>query len=119
MDSNGILIWNVRGLNDCAKRDSIKSLVLDTMPYMCLQETKLSSISDFDILTILGSAYGNFIFNPALGNRGGILVAWRDRSLSTGVSVIKEFSVSVQFQLMSGQFWWFIGVYGPHQDNLK
>jgi hypothetical protein len=27
--------------------------------------------------------------------------------------------VSVQFQLMSGQLWWFIGVYGPHQDNLK
>jgi hypothetical protein len=50
---------------------------------------------------------------------GGILVAWRDRSLSTGVSVIKEFSVSVQFQLMSGQLWWFTGVYGPHQDNLK
>jgi endonuclease/exonuclease/phosphatase family metal-dependent hydrolase len=27
--------------------------------------------------------------------------------------------VSVQFQLMSGQLWWFTGVYGPHQDNLK
>jgi hypothetical protein len=54
MDSNGILIWNVRGLNDRAKRDSIKSLVLDTMPS----------------------------------------IAWRDRSISTGVSVIKEFRVS-------------------------
>jgi exonuclease III len=71
MDSNVILIWNVRGLNDRAKRDSIKSLVLDTMPYIvCLQETKLSSIFDFNILTILGSAYGNFIFNPALGTMG-------------------------------------------------
>jgi hypothetical protein len=27
--------------------------------------------------------------------------------------------VSVQFQLLSGQLWWFTGVYGPHQDNLK
>jgi exonuclease III len=120
MDSNGILIWNVRGLNDRAKRDSIKSLVLDTMPsIVCLQETKLSSISDFDIITILGSAYSNFIFSPCIGTRGGILVAWRDINLSTGVSVIKEFSVSVQFQLLSGQLLWFIGVYGPHQDNLK
>ena len=101
----------MRGLNNCAKRDSIKSLVLDTMPsIVCLQETKLSSISDFD---------SNFIFSPAIGTRGGILVAWRDRNLSTGVSVIKEFSVSVQFQLLSGQLWWFTGVYGPHQDNLK
>ena len=74
MDSNGILIWNVRGLNDRAKRDSIKSLVLDTMPsIVCLQETKLSSISDFGIITILGSAYGNFIFSPALGTRGVFL----------------------------------------------
>jgi exonuclease III len=120
MDSNGILIWNVRGLNDRAKRDSIKSLVLDTMPsIVCPQETKLSSISDFDIITILGSTYSNFIFSPAIGTRVGILVAWRDRNLSTGVSVIKEFSVSVQFQLLSGQLWWFTGVYGPHQDNLK
>ena len=32
MDSNGILIWNVRGLNDRAKRDSVKTLVLDIKP---------------------------------------------------------------------------------------
>jgi exonuclease III len=71
MDSSGILIWNVRGLNDRAKRDAVKSLVLDTKPsIVCLQETKLCSISDFDILSILGSAYCNFVFNPAHGTRG-------------------------------------------------
>ena len=71
MDCSGFLIWNVRGHNDRAKRDSIKSTVLDTMSsIVCLQETKLSSISDFDILSILGSAYDNFVFNPALGTRG-------------------------------------------------
>jgi exonuclease III len=74
MDSNDILIWNVKGHNNRAKRGSIKSLVLDTMPsIVCLQETKLSSISDFDIITILGSTYGNFTFSPALGTRGVFL----------------------------------------------
>jgi hypothetical protein len=33
--------------------------------------------------------------------------------------VIREFSVSIQLQEASGPLWWFTGVYGPHQDNLK
>jgi exonuclease III len=101
-------------------RDSVKSLFFYIQPsIVCLQETKLCSISDFDILSILGLGYSNFVYNPAHGTRGGILVAWRDGSFSIGASVIKDFSVSVQFQMMSGQLWWFTGVYGPYQDNLK
>jgi exonuclease III len=120
MDPSCFLIWNGRGLNGHAKRDSVKSLVFDIKPsIVCLQETKLCSISDFDILSILGAGYSNFVYNPAHGTRGGILVAWRDGSYSSSASVIKEYSVSVQFQLMSSHLWWFTGVYGPHQDNLK
>jgi exonuclease III len=56
MESNCFLIWNVRGLNDRVKRDFVKSLVIDIRPsIVCLRETKLCSISDFDILSILGS----------------------------------------------------------------
>jgi exonuclease III len=120
MDPSCFLIWNGRCLNGRAKRDSVKSLVFDIKPsIVCLQETKLCSISDFDILSILGAGYSNFVYYPAHGTRGGILVAWRDGSYSSSASVIKEYSVSVQFQLMSSHLWWFTGVYGPHQDNLK
>jgi hypothetical protein len=46
---------------------------------------------------------------------GGIIVAWRDRSLSTGVSVIKEFRVcSISVDVRST-----LVVHRPHQDNLK
>jgi exonuclease III len=65
------LCWNVRGLNDRAKRDSVKSVVVDLRPsIICLQETKLSIVSDYDILSILGAGFSNFVFKPAQGSRG-------------------------------------------------
>jgi hypothetical protein len=42
-----ILNWNVRGLNDGARRDSVNELVCDTgSAVVCLQETKLQVIDD-------------------------------------------------------------------------
>jgi exonuclease III len=65
MENSCFLIWNVRGLNDRTKRDSVKTLVLDIKPsIVCLQETKLCSISDFDILSILWSGFNNFVSSP-------------------------------------------------------
>jgi hypothetical protein len=48
-----------------------------------------------------------------------VLIAWRDGSFSSVASIIKNYSVSVQFQDEYGAAWWFTGVYGPHQDSLK
>jgi hypothetical protein len=42
-----------------------------------------------------------------------------DRVFTSLASVIKQFSVSVKLQEKNGSCWWFTGVYGPHQDNLK
>ena len=120
MEPGCFLIWNVRGLNNRAKRDSVKSLVVSLKPaVICLQETKMCSVSDFDILSILGSGYSNFVYGPAHGSRGGILVAWHDGTFASVASVIKDNSVSVQLKSVSGPLWWFTGVYGPHQDSLK
>jgi exonuclease III len=120
MEPGCFLVWNVRGLNSRAKRDSVKSVVVSLKPaVVCLQETKLDSVSDFNILSILGSGFSNFVFNPAHGSRGGILVAWCDGSFVSATSVIKNNSVSVQLQSADGPLWWFTRVYGPHQDSLK
>jgi exonuclease III len=62
MVSLNFLVWNVRGLNDRSKRDCVKTLVLSLKPsIVCLQETKLSSISVFDVLSILGAGFSNFV----------------------------------------------------------
>lgn len=87
VDSRCSLIWNVRGLNDHAKKDDVKSLVLDLKPSLVyLQETKLNSISAFDVLSILGADFSGFVFFPALGTRGGIFVDWRDGLLAVLLS---------------------------------
>jgi hypothetical protein len=71
MNQSNFLIWNVRSLNDRPRRDCVKSEVLSSKPLsVCLQETKLSSISAFDVLSILGVGYGNFVFCPTHGTRG-------------------------------------------------
>ena len=46
-------------------------------------------------------------------------MAWRDGAFSSASGIVRDFSVSIQLQEESGLQWWFTGVYGPHQDNLK
>jgi hypothetical protein len=43
-----------------------------------------------------------------------VLIAWRDGFFVSVASVIKNYSLSIQFQEESGVPWWFTGVYGPH-----
>lgn len=55
MDCENLLTWNVRGLNADAHRDSICKLVVAKRPSLiCLQETKMSVISNFDVIQIMG-----------------------------------------------------------------
>jgi exonuclease III len=71
MNQCNFLIWNVRGLNSRARRDNVKTLILDIKPSLdCLQETKMSNISAFDVLSILGTGYSGFVFSLAQGARG-------------------------------------------------
>lgn len=99
MASSKILIWNVWGLNEWARRDCVHKVVDAVRPaIVCLQETKLDFISDWDVLAILGSGFGSFVFLPAQHTRGGILVAWRDDSITSLTYRVHLHSVAVHFQ---------------------
>lgn len=79
MDCANFLIWNVRGLNDRARRDNVRKVVdITRLTVICLQETKLATISDWEVLAFLGPSYHNFVYLPAQITCGGILIAWRD-----------------------------------------
>jgi exonuclease III len=68
----------MRGLNNRARRDSVWRVVEAFHPtVVCLQETKLSHITGWDVMSILGREFQHFSFLPAQGTRGEILVAWR------------------------------------------
>lgn len=114
------LIWNARGLNDKACRDVVRQVVQSCQSTLvCLQGTKLAHISHRDVLSILGQDFGSFVHLPAQETRGGILVAWRDGSLSAECHRVHRHSVSVKFQADGEQAWWFSRVYGPHLDVEK
>jgi exonuclease III len=120
MDKSSFLIWNVRGLNDKARRDNLRKVVDDAQPaVVCLQETKLSHISERDIISFLGQDSTSFVFLPAQQTCGGILIAWRDSSFTVSHHRVHRHSVSVQFSNNEDPAWWFTGVYGPQRDDEK
>jgi hypothetical protein len=70
-----ILSWNVRGLNDPAKRESVKQLILSSgATIVCLQETKIMSWNSNLLKETLGCKLATqSTYLPSLGASGGIL----------------------------------------------
>lgn len=115
-----ILIRNARGLNDKLRWDMVHQTVHSCQPaIVCLQETKLAHISNYDVRSILGQDFLSFVYLPAQGSRGGILVAWRKDVFTAECHRVHRHSVSIQFRTDSEQDWWFSGIYGPHLDAEK
>jgi hypothetical protein len=79
----------------------------------------LSTVSAYDVKSILGQYYHSFVYLPAQDTRGGILVAWRDDLFSTESHRVHHHSVSVKFASDGDHAWWFSGIYGPHSDGDK
>lgn len=108
------------GLNDRSRRDNVRKVVDCTRPAtVCMQETKRSTISTWDILAFLGPRYHNFVYLPAQNTRGSILVAWHDGALRVDQWRVHRHSVSIKFHEDDQPAWWFTVVYGPHQDADK
>jgi len=72
-----VLNWNVRGLNNKARRKVVRDLAQDTRCTLAaLQETKLQAVTAEDIIETLGVKFSkNFVYLPAQGTRGGVIVA--------------------------------------------
>jgi hypothetical protein len=98
MGSESILIWNVRGLNSRARCYVVRELVASKcLSIVCLQETKLGVIYDFDVMQILRPGF-RYSFLPANQTRGGILVAWCAMVWSACSALAWPFFISVRFK---------------------
>lgn len=114
MDLSNILIWNARGLNSNARRDVVRGVVNDCrLDIMCLQETKLAYISNWDAISILGSDFDNFVFLSADETTGGILMACKGHVLEVKAHRVDRHFVSICIKQSEQQSWWLTGVYGP------
>lgn len=62
MDHNPeIICWNVRGLNNPAKRKAVREfLALVRVNVVCLQEMKLDAIDQFVVMQCLGPSFDGF-----------------------------------------------------------
>ena len=71
------LNWNIRGLNNPARRQTIFNLIKDSAyNIICLQETKLAMVDKSVIVECLGTNFlDNFIAKEAVGTHGGIIIA--------------------------------------------
>ena len=120
MNPSAILIWNVRGLNKIDRRNVVRDVILSSnADIVCLQETKVAILTQQVLLSVFGTVYDNFVALPAVGTRGGVLVAWKGGSCQAVASRVDNFSVSVLFAEQEGRNWWLTGVYGPQGDGEK
>jgi exonuclease III len=118
-----ILGWNVRGLNDLDRRDTVhETIASSSCQLVCLQETKLAAVTSLEAAYIGGYRLKNFAERPANGTRGGILLLWDDSSVQVTNVHLTEFSLSADVHLLhsseEGDFK-ITAVYGPTAANRK
>lgn len=120
MNPSSVLIWNVCGLNRKDRRNSVRDVILSSKAeIVCLQETKVSDMSQRLFLSVFGSAFDKFIALPAVGTCGRVMIAWKSSICQAIATRIDTYSVSVLFTEQEGRNGWFTGVYGPQEDGEK
>jgi hypothetical protein len=115
-----VLSWNPRGLNESAKRDAVRELVDSlSVNLVYFQETKMVVMDHFVVNQFLGPSFGGFDYLPALGTRGGILLAWNTAAVQISNVVKDSFAISGQVSSMNTKPWWITVVYGPQSTEEK
>jgi exonuclease III len=121
MDINPELLnWNVRGLNDPAKRNAVREfLATIRVNIVCLQETKLNVIDDFVIMQCLGPSFDGYVYLPADHTRGGILLAWDTSVIEIAHISFDTYAITGEIKTKDNNRWWLTTVYGPQSREDK
>lgn len=117
-----ILNWNVRGLNDGARQDSVYELVRSTgATIVCLQETKLQLLDQNVVLRTVGAKFANsYAVLPAVQTRGGILLAVNEDFFDLSAVVLTASTITAEITMRADRIKWKITVvYGPQGDAAK
>lgn len=115
-----MLVWNVRGLNTPARRNTVFQVVQTAQPSLvCLQESKLEVVTIQLVRQCLGNKLENFVYLPAEGTRGGIILAWDATVVGLHNTHITKHTITALVKPVTGEQWWLTGVYGPQLDVEK
>ncbi|KAL4625272.1 hypothetical protein ACB092_05G013600 [Castanea dentata] len=116
-----LLSWNVRGLNNPRKREVCKNLLKEwKCDFVCIQETKVSSIDGAFVRSLWGSPYTDWAVLDAVQSSGGVLLIWDKRVVEKLDVIVGQFSVSVLLRGVVDDFVWACsGVYGPNDNGQR
>jgi exonuclease III len=117
-----LLNWNVRGLNDAARQDTVNELVTDTgATIVCLQETKLQLMDQRVVTRTVGPKFANsFAVLPAAQTRGGILLAVNEDFFDLANIQLSTNTITATIAMRAdGTQWQITVVYGPQRDDDK
>ena len=118
--NHNIMVWNVRGLNNPAKRNAVREFVLEArVNLVCLQETKIDVFDQYLVMQCIGPSFDGFAYLPALDTRGGILLGWSRAYLDINNITRDTNFLSGLVHSKDGSEWWLSVVYGPQGDELK
>jgi exonuclease III len=113
--------WNVRGLNDQERKDTVHSFLTDTPCHIaCIQETKLDFVDHQTAAYIGGFKLRSFAHRPAIGTRGGILLLWDDEHVIISDIHMGNHLISAMVSVRAcGTSFKLTTVYGPSTDADK
>lgn len=118
-----ILNWNVHGINSPAKR---RAILIFLAEHQCniiyIQEVKMQAISKAFVVEMLEPRFcDTFIYKPATGSKGGMLIA-RSSDLAITHEPLADGANSIIGQIMdksNNDRWTIMDVYGPQDDVAK
>jgi exonuclease III len=92
-----ILNWNARGLNNPARCQVVKDLIMrNKCSVVYIQETKLQSVTRTTIQATLGQDFvDHLVVLPTIGTRGGIILACSQQYYELLHVYVRQFSVTV------------------------
>ena len=116
-----ILSWNVRGVNDSAKRKVIKVMIKSQkVDLFCVQETKIQSMTEGSVRSLGSGRFLDWGAMGAQGVAGGILICWDKRTLEVLEMEMGRFSISCRLRnVEDGNAWIFTGVYGSFSKKER
>nr|GFA72950.1 RNA-directed DNA polymerase, eukaryota [Tanacetum cinerariifolium] len=107
----------VGGLNPKAKKDWVKEIcVSHKVNFLTLQETKIESITLFDVKCCWVNFAFDHVYSPAVGNSGGIFCVWEKSSFKKINSTVSDYFVMIRgTRVCSGFNLLIISVYAPQE----
>jgi exonuclease III len=98
-----IMVAIVRGLNDRARRTTVRSVVGTTgASIVCIQETKLAVVTPAIVMEALGADFDAYFCLPATDTRGGMIMAWISRVVQLDSAHIGANSITARVAPLGG-----------------